>query len=132
MSFILVSKRGELQIQINVWNWRPTLELLLAEHVVTPEQHEALGINGRGGCVDAQTAHHIADVIDRRLASTAMKPGDRMLADLTVTSRKPVPIVFRPNSDVESIDKNELYSTSHEWLVTFRDFCRQCGGFEVF
>ena len=64
MSFILVSKRGDLQV--NAWNWRRTLEYLMAEYVVTPEQYERLGAHGCSGRVDAGTAQHIADVIERR------------------------------------------------------------------
>ena len=130
MAFILVSKRGDLQV--NAWHWRPTLELMMAENVVTPEEYERLGAHGRGGRVDADTADHIADVIERRLASTEMKPGDRMLADLTVTSSKRAPTMFVPNGDVDSVDTNVIYSASYDWLVAFRDFCRQSGGFEVF
>ena len=129
MSFILVSKHGDLQV--NAWNWRPTLELLMAENVVTAEQYERLGARGCGGRVDADTADHIADVIERRLGSIAMKPGDRMLADLTVTSSTRAPTVLLPNGDAESVDTNELYSASYDWLVAFRDFCRQSAGFEV-
>src|SRR5262245_16571478 len=128
VSFILVSHRGDLKV--NAWNWRPTLEVLLAESVVTREQYERLGAHGCGGRVEAQTADRIADVIDRRL--TGMKPGDRVLADLTVTSRKKVPVVLSPSHPVESIDVNDLYSASYDWLVEFRDFCRQSGGFEVY
>jgi hypothetical protein len=29
------------------------------------------------------------------------------------------------------VDTNEIYSASYDWLVAFRDFCRQSGGFEV-
>jgi len=130
MSFILVSKRGDLQV--NAWNWRATLELLLAENVVTLEQYERLGAHGCGGRVDADTADHIADLIERRLRSTEMKPGERMLADLTVTSSKRVPTVLLPNGDAEPAERNDSYSASYDWLVALRDFCRQSGGFEVF
>jgi hypothetical protein len=34
MSFILVPKEGE-ELQVNGWNWRPTLQLLLAAGVIT-------------------------------------------------------------------------------------------------
>jgi hypothetical protein len=129
MSFILVSKHGDLQV--NAWNWRPTLELLMAEGVVTREQYERLGANGCGGHVDAATADRIADVIERQLISTNMKPYERMLADLTIMSRKRIPAVFSPNGGAESIDINDIYSASYDWLVAFRDFCRQSGGFEV-
>lgn len=73
----------------------------------------------------------MADVVDRRLTSTQMQPAQRMLADLTIAPRRRVPIVFLPNDGAESIDANDLYSASYEWLVAFRDFCRQSGGFEV-
>ena len=55
-----------------------------------------------------------------------------MLADLTVTSGKRVPTVFLPNGDGESADTNDTYSATYDWLVAFRDFCTQPGGFEVF
>ena len=126
MSFILASKRGDLQV--NAWNWRPTLELLVAEDLMTREQSERLSVHGAGGHVEADTADQIADVIERRLRE--MQPGDRMFADLTVTSSKRVPVVWKPNGDVEG-DTNGLYSASYDWLVTFRDFCRQSGGFDV-
>jgi hypothetical protein len=129
MSFILVSKRGELQV--NAWNWRPTLELLTAENVVTRAQCERLSTNGCGGRVDAETADQIADVIERSLTSTNMKPGERMLADLTVTSGSRVATLFSHNGCAESVDAKDLYSASYDWLVAFRDFCRQSGGFEV-
>ena len=128
MSFILVSKRGDLQV--NAWNWRPTLELLMAENVVTREQYERLGAQGCGGRVDADTANHIADAIERRLVSTAMQPSERMLADLTITSDRRPPTVFLPNGESEWYD--DIYSASYDWLVTLRDFCRQSGGFEVY
>jgi hypothetical protein len=54
-----------------------------------------------------------------------------MLADLTVTSSKRAPTALLPNGDAESVDTNEIYSASYDWLVAFRDFCRQSGGFEV-
>jgi len=127
MSFVLVSKRGELQV--NAWNWRPTLELLLAENVLVDEQFERLGENSCGGRVDAYTANKIADAVERWVAD--MKPGERMLPDLTVTSSKREPVVWTPNGDIEG-DTKGLYSASYEWLVVFRDFCRQSEGFEIF
>ena len=75
MSFILVSKRGDLQV--NAWTWRPTLELLMAEGVVTRDQGERLSANGSGAGDDAAPADLIADVIERRLISTKMTPDER-------------------------------------------------------
>jgi hypothetical protein len=42
MSFILVPSEGE-DLQVNAWNWRPTLELLFAAGVITGDDHELLG-----------------------------------------------------------------------------------------
>ena len=127
MSFILVSATGE--IQVNAWNWQPTLQLLLAENVVNRKQYELLGANGCGGRVDRETAGRIADAIERRLMS--MAPGTRMLADFTVTSDQKTPVVFLPDGNSHDVDVNDLYSASYEWLSDFRDFCRQSDGFEV-
>jgi hypothetical protein len=43
MSFILVPKEGE-DLQVNGWNWHPTLQLLLAAGVITEEDYEMLGV----------------------------------------------------------------------------------------
>lgn len=128
MTFILVPTEGE-DLQINAWNWRPTLELLLAANVITEEDHERLGAHGCGGQVDAAKAGRIADVVAQKLLS--MNPGERMLANLSVSSEPKKLAVFTPNMNTDDIDKNELYSTTYEWLETFARFCRSCGGFAV-
>ena len=66
MTFILVPKRGE-DIQVNGWNWRPTLELLLEEKLISFENYERMGAQAAGGHVSAETAERIADVIERKL-----------------------------------------------------------------
>ena len=128
MSFILVPKEGE-DLQVNGWNWRPTLELLFAAGVITEEDHEVLGCNGCGGKVDAEKAARIADVVAGKLNS--MNPGQRMLADLSVSSEPKKLAVFTPNMNADDIDTNNLYSTTFEWLDTFAKFCRSSKGFKV-
>jgi hypothetical protein len=127
MSFILVPSEGE-DLQVNAWNWRPTLELLFAAGVITEEDHELLGCQGCGERVNAEKAGRIADAVIRKLNS--MNPGQRMLADLSVSSEPKKLAMFSPNMN-EDIDNNELYSTTFEWLDTFVKFCRSSGGFEV-
>jgi len=90
---------------------------------------ELLGLNGCGARVDADLANQIAAAIENKLST--MAPGDRMRADLTVTSVPKAPQVFRPSTQPGDIDDNELYSATYEWLVTFKDFCKRCGGFMV-
>jgi len=128
MSFILVPKRGE-DVQVNAWNWRPTLELLHSESVISEEHYELMGVQGAGGEVDADLADRIAEAIKRRLM--LMKPGERMLGDLTVTAKPKTKWVFTPETRSEEIDATDIYSATYEWLEQFADFCRRSGGFEV-
>ena len=128
MSFILVPAEGE-DIKVNGWNWRPTLELLLAANVITKDDHERMGAQGCSGKVDAEKASLIADVVEQELMS--MNPGERMLANLTVSQVPKNLTVFEPNLNPSDIDVYELYSTTYEWLETFAKFCRNSGGFEV-
>src|SRR6266508_1982338 len=128
MSFILVPQNGE-DVQVNGWNWRPILELLRTESLITEENYERMGAQGCGGQVNDEVARRIADVIERTLI--AMKPGERMLADLTVTTSPKPAYAFSPTTKLEDIDGNDIYSASYEWLVRFKDFCRSSGGFKV-
>ncbi|GEM_PF-393304 len=129
MAFILVPKNGE-DIQINAWNWRPTLELLRAEGLISDENYERMGSQGCGGRVDGQVAHRIAELIDQKLAG--MKAEDRLLPDLTVMSSPKPRVVFSPTTKPDDIAPLDIYSASYQWLVIFRDFCNRSGGFEVF
>ena len=128
MTFILVPTGGE-DLQINAWNWRPTLKLLLGAKVITEEDHERMGAQGCGGKVDAVKASRIAEVITHKLLS--MNPGERILANLSVSKKHKKLGVFTPNMNPDDIDSNELYSTTYEWLETFAKFCRSSGGFKV-
>ena len=128
MSFILVPIEGE-DLQVNGWNWRPTLELLLAAGVITEEDHELMVCHGCGAKLDQEKACRIADVVANKLSS--MNPGQRMLPDQSVSSELKKLAVFSPNMSTDDIDTNELYSTSFEWLHTFANFCRSSKGFKV-
>ena len=128
MSFILIPKNGE-EIKINAWNWRPTLELLRDAGIIDDDLFERLGTHGCKAEVDADTASRIADYIGARVL--AMKPEQRVLADLTVTERPKKPLIITPDTKIDQIDAIDVYSASYEWLVIFRDFSRTSGGFEV-
>ena len=128
MSFILVPNEGD-DVQVNAWNWRPTLEFLRAQNIITTDHAELLGCNGCGARVDAQLANRIAAAVENKL--TTLKPGDRMRADLTIAAKPKGLQVFGPDTQPDDIDANELYSATYDWLVTFKDFCKRCDGFEV-
>lgn len=118
MTVILVPKNGE-DIQVNAWNWRPTLELLSSTELLSDEMYERMELNGCGGQADSDLAFKFAEVIEAKLKD--MRPGERMRADLTITS------IPKP----ENPETNDLYSVSYEWLCRFHDFCRKSGGFDV-
>ena len=101
MTFILVPDKGE-DGQVNAWNWRPILELLRAEKIITDRDYELLGLNGCGSRVDSDLARRIGDAIENKLST--MRPGDRIRADLTVTNRPRVPQVFAPHGNPDDID----------------------------
>jgi hypothetical protein len=84
MTFILVPKRGE-EVQVNAWNWRPTLQLLKSENLITERHGELLGAQGCGGQVGAELARRIADVIESKLVG--MKPGERFYVRFAVGSQ---------------------------------------------
>lgn len=62
----------------------------------------------------------------------AMKPGERMRADLMVTGRARPEVSFGPGTRPDDVDVNELYSATYEWLAEFVSFCRRSGGFAVY
>lgn len=128
MTFILVPSQGE-DLQVNAWNWRPTLELLLTENVITRDDHELMRAQGCGGKADAEKASRIADVVAAKLIG--MAPGERLLAKLSVSKEPKKLAEFGPDVDANDIDENELYSTTYEWLEAFAQFCRSSGGFKV-
>ena len=128
MSFILIPNQGD-DVQVNAWNWRPTLEFLRAQKIITTDHAELLGCNGCGARVDADLANRMAAAVENKLSTIA--PGDRMRVDLIVTSNAKVPQVWRPDTQPDDIDVTNLYSATYEWLVTFKDFCKRCGGFIV-
>ena len=128
MTFILVPSEGE-DLQINAWNWRPTLELLLEVNAISEEEYEVLGAQGCGGAVAKEKAVQIADAVGQKL--TRMNPEERIRADLSVPQEPKKLAVFSPKMESDDIDVNELYSATYEWLETFAKFCRSSGGFKV-
>src|SRR5687767_9974329 len=105
MTFILVPSQGE-DLQVNAWNWRPTLELMLAANVITEEDHERMGALGSVAKVDAEKASRIADAVEHKLLS--MNTGDRVLADLSISKEPKKLAEFGPGVNAEDIDVNEL------------------------
>jgi hypothetical protein len=123
MTFILVPSHADPDggLQVNAWNWRPTLELLRRARLLDDETVERASAQGAGGRVTAGQAVRIAGFLDRYLAD--LTPGQRVRSDGTVTGE--------PKSYRLDEEPREIYSAAYEWLSRFRDFCRTSGGFTV-
>jgi len=128
MSFILVPEKGE-ELQVNAWNWRPTLELLLAVAVISEEDYDVLGVHGCGGRVNSEKAEQIADAVSKKVSS--MNSGDRLRSDLSITNEPKKLAVFSPGMNASELDTDELYAATFDWLTEFEKFCRHSGGFNV-
>jgi hypothetical protein len=125
LTFILVPKYGD-DVQVNAWNWRPTVEFLRAEGVIDDKTSELMTFHGSGAKADAESARRMGVAVERKLQS--MGVGERIRSDQSVTgAAKKVAEFHNP----DSIDAVDLYSATYEWLAQFKEFCKRCGGFEV-
>ena len=120
MTVILKSPGGD-DIQVNGWNWRPTVNLFSNALGLDEEGVERLQTNGIGASVSAEQALKIAEFLDSYVQN--LPPVSRVRLDGSVTDE--------PKSYAIDFVGTSNYSASYEWLVNFRDFCKTCGGFEV-
>lgn len=111
-------------VEVNAWNWRPTLEILRALGMLTPDRLEILGFNG-GAEVTAAEASAIAQRLRTEVLPN-LQPQGRVLYDLTITAA-PDDGTFHRAPDTQW----QNYSASAEWLATFAEFCATCQGFAV-
>ena len=124
MSFTIIPKYGETR-KVNVWVWRPTLELIYDAKLIDGRIYKNMGVNDGDAEVDAVTAWKIADVLDKMVEK--MGPKDRLLLDLSITDK---PQKRGPLKTEE--DLMEGYSVDRDWLKEFSEFSRDSGGFGVF
>ncbi|MEV5539484.1 hypothetical protein AB0L13_21740 [Saccharopolyspora shandongensis] len=114
MGWSLETPGGE-SIDVNAWNWRPTLVLLAQYDLLDAEKLELLGYN----CferVTGEEAGRIAAFLDDYLATV---PDDgRVRLDGSVTTEP-------DDYQLQGEDPAKNYSAAHAWLTEFRDFCRQ-------
>ncbi len=62
MTFILKSLSG-VDIQVNAWNWAPTMLLIRQAIDLDDQRFELLGVNGVGSKVSSVEADKIADFL---------------------------------------------------------------------
>jgi hypothetical protein len=113
MSWTLKTPNGE-SLDVNAWNWRPTLELLKKSGTLDADTTELLGYHSDVELTGEQ-AQRIATFLETYLAN--IPAGGRVLHDGLITTE---PDTFEFHRD--DLDRN--YSATVEWLTCFREFCR--------
>jgi hypothetical protein len=130
MSFILADLADDQHdIQINGWNWRPTVALLVEAGILpTGERAEDCLAQGCGGYFTKEEATRTAEFLKGVVAS--MKPGERVMFDGSIRD-KPKNYDL-PITEWDEQEAWDHYSASYEWLQMFIDFCSRSGGFKVY
>lgn len=127
MTVILVPANGD-DMQINWWNWRPLVALMVRADVLpVGEREERCLANGCGGYLSAAEAKSAAEHIESLIAELSSNEG--VLLDGEVTTDKVDH--DKPISEFDESDKWVIYSAKRQVLERFAEFCRKSGGFEV-
>jgi hypothetical protein len=122
VTFILKSLSG-VDIQVNAWNWAPTLLLIRQAIDLDDKRFELLGVNSVGSKVSSVEADKIGAFLAEYLISFPIY--GRLLMDGTV-AREP-----KGASNYDDGDWERHFSASYDWLVVFRDFCKSSAGFLI-
>lgn len=127
MSFTLMDLGAEsFEFRANVWNWKPTLEIIKSFDIVDEGKIRQMNYNATGAKFTNEEAHLIgAKIRDEILPK--LEPNKRIFADLSITDAPDDGTLFK---DEDEQWKN--YSASHDWLKDFAEFCLKSKGFQVF
>ncbi len=127
MSFTLLDLGSEnFEFRANIWNWKPTLEIIKSFDIVDEGKLRQMSYNATG----AQFSHEEAQSIGEKIRDEILpklEPNKRMFGDLSVTDA-PDDGTFHGEGSQEW--KN--YSASYDWLKDFSEFCLKSEGFQVF
>jgi hypothetical protein len=127
MSFTLMDLGSEnFEFRASVWNWKTALEIIKSFDVISEGKLRQISYNATGTSVSAEEAQEIGEQI-RDKVLPKMRPGTRMLSDLSVTDKPDDGTLYR---DADEQWKN--YSVDYEWLNEFAEFCFRSKGFQVF
>ena len=113
----------EHSLDINMWNWRPTIALIGLTRLINAERLELMGYNGTGVEITEAESRAIGRFLEIEVLP-ALRPGTRLTYDLSVTDEPDDHTFYR-----EDFARN--YSASFEWLTHFAQFCATCSGFRV-
>jgi len=127
MSFTLMDLGSEsFEFRANVWNWKPTLEIIKSLDFLSESKIRQMTYNATGVKLSIEEAHLIGQKIrDEFLPKLA--PNKRIFMDLSITDAPDDGTLYK---DEDEQWKN--YSAGYEWLKEFSDFCLASKGFQVF
>ncbi len=127
MSFTLMDLSSEsFELRSNVWNWKPTVEIIKSFDIVDEGKLRQMNYNATG----AQFSNEEAQTIGERIRDEILPrlvPNKRMFLDLSITDKPDDGTLYR---DEDEQWKN--YSASYDWLKDFSEFCLKSKGFQVF
>ena len=127
MSFTLIDNGSEnYEFSANVWTWKTTLEIIKKFDLLSDGKLRQMEYNATGVKLEKEEAHLIGEKIRDEILPT-LAPNKRILMDLSVTDQADDGTLYK---DDDEQWKN--YSTNHDWLKDFSDFCLSSKGFQVF
>jgi len=127
MSFTLIDLGSEkFEFHANIWNWKPTVEIIKSFDIVDEGKLRQMHYNATGATFSREEAQTIGERIRDEILPK-LKPNERIYADLSVTDAPDDGTLYK---DDDEQWKN--YSTSHDWLKDFSEFCLKSKGFQVF
>ena len=127
MSFTLLDTGAEkYEFRANVWNWKPTLEIIKSFDIVDEGKLRQMSYNATGAQFSDEEAHTIGAKIRDEILPR-LEPNKRIFADLSITDAPDDKTLYK---DEDEQWKN--YSADYEWLKDFAEFCLKSKGFQVF
>lgn len=127
MSFTLIDLGSEkFEFNANVWNWKPTLEIIKSFNLFDEGKLRQMSYNATG----ARFSHDEAQTIGAKIRDEILpklEPNKRIFADLSITDTPDDKTLYK---DEDEQWKN--YSATHDWLKDFSEFCLKSKGFQVF
>ena len=127
MSFTLVDSGSEsYELLANVWNWKPTLEIIKSFDILSDGKLRQMEYNATGAKLEMEDAHLIGEKIRDEILPK-LEPDKRMFMDMSITAA-PDDGTFYKDED----EQWKNYSATYEWLKDFSEFCLKSKGFQVF
>lgn len=127
MSFTLMDLGSEnFEFRANVWNWKPTLEIIKSFDILSDGKLRQMEYNATGVKLTKEEVQEIGERIRDKFLPQ-LEPNKRIFIDLSITDTPDDGTLYK---DEDEQWKN--YSTNYEWLKEFVEFCLKSKGFQVF